>query len=224
MKIDSYEIENLEIKFDKKIILEKENFKFISGKIYTITGNSGSGKTSLINAIGLLSEQVNNAICKINGHTIDKRKENEKAKIRRKLFTYISQQDTLLNHLNVRDNIQVNYISKNKKKLSDQKIYEILKEFNIATYINREVNDMSGGERQRIELIRTIIVGSPIIICDEPTTGLDEENTDFFIKTVKLIAKSLQKIVIIVTHDKKISEIGDVKYVIKNNKIEKRVV
>jgi ABC-type lipoprotein export system ATPase subunit len=114
--------------------------------------------------------------------------------------------------------------TKNKKKLSDQKIYEILKEFNIATYINREVNDMSGGERQRIELIRTIIVGSPIIICDEPTTGLDEENTDFFIKTVKLIAKSLQKIVIIVTHDKKISEIGDVKYVIKNNKIEKRVV
>lgn len=199
-KIDNIEIKKYFIKFEN---FQKEyNQIFESGKIYLISGSSGSGKTTLINAMCGLRETE-------NGYLII----NKKYKVKN-LYNYRDKivylfQDSLLFDRSLKENITY------PEDELNEKTKKLLKKFNMITLMNRTVdssinNLLSGGEKKRVNIIRTLSKDKSIYLFDEPTNELDNINVKKVLEEIKNLAKE-NKIVIIISHDERCLKIADIK-------------
>ena len=177
--------------------LKKLNLKFQSNKIYGIYGESGSGKTSILNLIS--------GFIKPNKGKVLYNKKHYLFKDLTKKFNigYASQTPTIIDE-NVIINTSLKYENSNKK-INDLKNY--LRLFNLQKFLNKKyfenknmssIKNMSGGEKQRIGLIRAIINKPDVILLDEPTSSLDKKNEKKVFKFLKLIKKN--KIIIVTSH------------------------
>ena len=158
------------------IALNDINLKFNKNQLTFIVGDSGSGKSTLLNVIGGL-DSIDSGLIMING-------ENHKGKNSRRIG-FIFQDFCLIENLTVKENLYLAMSSKD-----DDKVESALCLVGLEGFSNKKVYDLSGGERQRIAIARTIIMDQDILLCDEPTGSLDEENTklvfDIDIKAVYL--------------------------------------
>jgi putative ABC transport system ATP-binding protein len=192
-------IENLSIEFNKKLIQKDLNFSVEFGESLAIIGKSGSGKSSLLNIIGLLSDNYQ------GDYYIDKYKNvginSKNAKlIRRDKIGILFQNFGLVDNMTVLENLRL------VKNRNDQKISELLIEFDLQEKSNQKVYELSGGEQQRIAFIRLILQDPDIVLIDEPGANLDDENRNFLINK---IFEFKNKIIIIVTHNKEIAQLCD---------------
>lgn len=200
-KISKIEAINYKIKFEN---FEKiYNQVFVSGKIYVISGMSGQGKTTLINAICGLREIESGRII-INDKYNIKNLYNYREKI-----SYLFQ-DSLLFDRSLTQNIA--YPEDNL----NEKAKELIKIFNMQEIVKREqkkgniASTLSGGEKKRIDIIRTISKDRDVYFFDEPTNELDALNVENVLSQIKVLAKD-NKIVIIISHDKRCLNIADTK-------------
>ena len=198
-KITKVEVVDYKIKIDK---FEKTyNQTFESSKIYLICGQSGEGKTTLLNAICGLREIESGQII-VNDKYKIKNMYNYREKI-----SYMFQDSLLF------DRPLIENIVYPEEKLND-KASELVKTFNMEHLIKREqsagaiASTLSGGEKKRIDIIRTISKDRDVYLFDEPTNELDAENIKKVLKEIKKIAKQ-KKIVIIISHDAKCLEIAN---------------
>ena len=196
-------IKKIEIKdyFIKLGIFEKKyNCSFSQGKIYLLVGQSGAGKTTLINAIcGLREIEEGNLI--INGKYKVKNLYNYRDKV-----VYLFQ-DSILFDRSLKENIA--YPDDNL----NEKAEELIDKFNIKKIINRNVqtsikNILSGGEKKRVDLIRTLSKDKDIYLFDEPTNELDGENVKIALEEIRNVVNK-NKIVILISHDDRCFEIAD---------------
>lgn len=211
------EINNLSFAYiENKYVLKGINAKFEFGKVYGIYGESGCGKSTLSKLIlGFWDiESGSISIGGVNINDIDK-------STLRKYITYISQDSYLLN-----DSIYENIVF--DRECSKEKFDDILKKVNIYNTVQKLpmkektiVGDngamLSGGQKKRIALARALLKKTPIIILDEPTSELDNENSINIIK--QLINDFSESILIIISHQKEIINLCDVKYEIKDKKM-----
>ncbi|MCM1399310.1 MAG: ABC transporter ATP-binding protein [Clostridium sp.] len=199
---------------NKKIIpLNNVNFFVNKGDLIAITGPSGVGKSTLLNIIGCIDE-ITSGQYYLNNVNTDDYTEREKSHIRNKYFGYVLQNNGLIPYRNVYDNVSVPLMfDKNIRKADyKEKIEKALEDVNMADCIYRNVNELSGGEKQRISIARAIVNDPEIILADEPTGALDVDNKDMIVEQLfQLNAKG--KTVIIVTHDLDIADKVKMQYV-----------
>lgn len=193
-------IRNLSKNFGTRKIFNNLNLDIKENKLTFIIGESGSGKTTLLKLIKGIEQPSSGEILFEN-----KEKSIDLFKLKNNhLVDYIFQDFNLLNDLNVINNLRFAENvegKKNNKKL----IVETFEKFYLnKNLLKRKITDLSVGEQQRIVIIRSILRNKPIILCDEPTANLDEENAEVVFKLFKEISKF--KTVIIVSHNTEAAE------------------
>ena len=193
MKIEIIDVEK---NFNELMIFKGLNITIENGEFIAIVGKSGRGKSTLLNIIGLLEKYDTGAII-YDGNEVSTRKDINKFWTNDVSFLF--QNYALIDNETVYQNLEIatKGIHKKKRKIL---CIDALKKFNLEHLIDKKVYQLSGGEQQRVALARVFLKDSPLILADEPTGNLDEENAQFIFSELKRM--SLEgKTVLVVTHD-----------------------
>lgn len=195
----------------KKIdVLKNINISFPSKGLFFIYGKSGSGKSSLLSLLEGINKPSKGNVY-FNNQDIYKMDKKD-ISIYYQNIGILFQNSNLLEELSIKDNL--NLISRNNERID-----EFLKEYKMEESVNEKVYNLSGGEKQRLSLIRAIINDPKIVFADEPTGALDEENSNFIFDELYKLSKNI--LVIVVTHNEKYFDKYDSKKIlIDNGKIE----
>lgn len=165
-------------------VLKNINFELLDGQILTLLGPSGSGKSTILNILTNLLEPTSGDVV-INGK-----------------IGYMFQKDHLLEWRNIMDNITIGVeIQKKKTDESMKRVERLLKTYDLWEFRNMYPNELSGGMRQRVALIRTLAVDPDILLLDEPFSALDYQTRLLVSDDVYKIIKNEGKSAIMVTHD-----------------------
>lgn len=192
-------IENLNYAYTDKPVLKNISFEIQENEIVGLLGLSGSGKTTLLKILsGLL--QPDSGI-----YTIESNKAYEKGKRNKMLVNELGvvfQDYNLFMHLTVLDNLVLPYRLRFKKSKEESKkvAIEMLSQFGLQEHLYKFPNECSGGQQQRIAIARALILNPRVLLIDEPTAALDQENT----MIVSELLRDLNKkglTVIVITHD-----------------------
>jgi putative ABC transport system ATP-binding protein len=205
---------------NEKIALEDISLKIEEKEFILLTGNSGSGKTTLLSLIAALIKPTKGQII-VNNKVISKFPDSFASTYRREKTGIIFQKFNLIESLSVIDNILIPQIPLKQKNTNYA--YELLSHFQITDLKNKPVKFLSGGERQKVAIIRALINQPEIILADEPTANLDKKSVDNFLEIISEIHKNYSKTIIVATHDKRLENIKtNYRYIcLKNGKIEK---
>lgn len=207
--IGNITVENLNKKFGKHQVLEKLNLVITKGEITTIFGPSGAGKSTLLNIIGLV-ESADSGVVKVFGKEIPNVNSREATGWRRNKLDYLFQNFGLIDDKTVKANLDISLVYKKlrkKDKLNQQ--IKALQDVGLdVNYLKMKVHDLSGGEQQRIAIAKTILKDADVILADEPTGSLDEENKKR-IAELLVDLKNKGKTVVIVSHDRYFESISD---------------
>ena len=185
--------------------IDNTSIELADSGLVTFLGNSGCGKTTLLNAIGGL-DRVDKGQIFIDDQRITRRLSNKLDEIRNLRIGYIFQNYNLIEDATVFENVALvlKMIGFKDKDAIERRVMYILDKVGIAKYRNRPASMLSGGERQRVGIARALVKNPQIIIADEPTGNLDSSNTIDVMNIIKAISK--QKLVILVTHERDIAE------------------
>ena len=212
-----FEIKNLCYKYEgtDKLVLNNINYEFEKGKIYAITGRSGTGKTTLLSLMSGLDKPTDGSIL-YNNHDISKMDSDE---YRSKNIGVVFQSFNLLYHLTAVENIELSLdISNIKLKNKREHALKILADVGIdEEKANRRILKLSGGEQQRVAIARAISYNPDVILADEPTGNLDSHTEKQIIDIFKDLAKNKGKCVIIVTHSHSVADNVDKVYELKKS-------
>ena len=210
------EVKILFKKYDENnIIFTNVNFSLPDKGLFTILGRSGSGKTTLLNMIGGIDKPTSGEVISF-GKNLGNLTDIELAHYRKKMVGFVFQSSNLIENISVANNILLNY---NGKKLNSNKLHLILDKLGISSIKKRKAKYLSGGQKKRVAIARALINNSPIILADEPTGNLDENNSDNVWQILKNLSKNA--LVIVSTHDEAMAmEYSDGILAIKNSNIE----
>lgn len=187
---------NKKYKNEKRKALNNISVKLPDTGLIFITGESGSGKSTLLNIIGGLDKPDSGDII-VDGKNLFKLQDSEIDFYHKQYISFIYQQYNLIKHATVSDNITIFNNNKDYKKILDY--------VGLNGYENKMVNELSGGEQQRVSIARALIKDSRIILCDEPTGALDDENGKKIMEILKDMSKT--RLIIVVTHNNAFSNI-----------------
>lgn len=168
------------------------------GEFCAIIGKSGSGKSTLLHIIGML-DTFSGGEYFLNGKNVSKFNERAAAKIRARSIGFVKQDFALIDEYSTLDNVMIPLYS---IKASDKKKKALLaiEKLGIINLANKEVSQLSGGEKQRVAIARAIVNDPKIILADEPTGSLDSKTAAEIMSVFKRLNDD-GKTVIIVTHD-----------------------
>ena len=193
-------IKNLSKSFSGVKILSKLNLSVRDGDMVAIIGCSGKGKTTLLNIIGLIANKDEGDI-KIFDYVNPSINSKEAMLLRRNDIGYLFQNFALVEEETVCWNLNLALEYKNiSKKRRIKLIEDQLKKFDLMGLENKKVYQLSGGEQQRIAIIRLILQDSKLILADEPTASLDKINEEIIMKSLKDL-NDKGKTIIVVTHN-----------------------
>ncbi|MBM6819860.1 putative bacteriocin export ABC transporter [Clostridium saudiense] len=200
------ELKNINKNYGNKYLFKNLNFSIKKGEMIAITGASGSGKSTLLNIIGLI-DKPNSGEVSICGNKNPYDKEKIKLNLFRNNIGYLFQNYALVDNYTVSKNLDIalEYVKgKDKKKLKE----EALDKVGLLDKLNNKVFELSGGEQQRVALARLILKENDIILADEPTGSLDEDNKAIILRILKELNNE-GKTVVVVTHDKVVADMCD---------------
>ena len=184
--------------------LKHINVSFNRGELVSIIGESGSGKSTMMNLIGGLDSKFEGELL-VEGKDIGKFSEKELDEYRKNKIGFVFQSCNLIPHLSILDNVTIALTLSNvKKEERIERAKEALRQVGLEKHINKRPNQLSGGQKQRVAIARALINEPEIILADEPTGALDSETTEQVLKIISDIAKR-GKLVIMVTHSEKVA-------------------
>ena len=206
-------LNNLSKKYEKNKsikVLNNINFKFESGKVYSIIGPSGSGKSTLLNLLSLI-DIPSSGFIEFNKKKIDINSSIENDYVRSKNIGIIYQEKNLLPDFTALENVILpNLLISNNKAKSTELAKKLIKKFDLSSRLNHYPSELSGGENQRIAIARALINEPNIILADEPTGSLDFENAKLIFK-ILFNLKDKNRIIIIATHNRYFANMADCK-------------
>ena len=196
------------------ISLEIEDGAYIS-----IMGTSGSGKSTLLNILGGM-DRLTEGEYFYNDIAVHELKENELHNFRKENVGFIFQQYNLIPDLNVYDNI-IFPLELDGAQIDKEFIQELLNILNISNKQEMLPSMLSGGEQQRVAIIRALATKPAIILADEPTGNLDTATSHDVIGLLKMLSRQYQQTLIVITHDTDIAQMADRIVQIEDGKISK---
>jgi len=191
------------------------------GEWLNILGPSGSGKTTLLNVIGGMIKPTEGEI-QIEGDLLTDFSSNQLQEYRRNRIGYIFQDYRLFDQYTVLENVMIPQWPYMDKKELEKKSVKVLEKLQMNHRLHSLPNELSGGEKQRTAIARALLHGPSILLCDEPTGNLDEENRNNILTILHTLHQEGMTI-ILVTHDLEVATWGDRKIYIRDGRIQEMV-
>lgn len=190
-------VENLVKTYDDKLILDNININIEDSSAIALIGASGAGKSTLLRLLSLIETPDNGKIC-VNDHHLDQIDADEYYKH----IGFVFQSHTLFPHLSVLRNITLilEKVHKKSKEEAESIALELLNKFDLGEHINKTANQLSGGQSQRVSIVRSLAIAPEVLFLDEPTSALDPVLTQEVLATILKLREENMKFVI-VTHE-----------------------
>ena len=188
-------------------VLKGINLSFEKGEFVSILGESGGGKSTLMNIIGGLDRNFEGQVI-VDGEPLDHTQAKKLDVYRRETIGYIFQSFNLINYQtnleNVETSLNMTTLSARERR---QRATELLTKVGLADHIHKYPSQLSGGQKQRVAIARALAADPDIMIADEPTGALDAVNTAEVLTLLEQIAQE-GKLVIVVTHSQAVADYG----------------
>tara|TARA_X000000368_G_C22911836_1_gene658947 strand:+ start:241 stop:924 length:684 start_codon:yes stop_codon:yes gene_type:complete len=202
-------------------VLNDFSLELKQNQIITITGQSGSGKSTALNILGTL-DSPDSGFLEINGLKIDNLNEYQLSKIRNENIGFVFQFHHLLSEFTSLENVLIPAWIKNSSSNKKEEAIELFEKLKLTPKLNNYPNQLSGGERARIALIRAIINKPSILLADEPTGNLDNINAKKLIDLLIQISQNFGQSMIITTHNPDVASIGQKKFLLENGYLKNK--
>ena len=196
--------ENLSFSIDGQKLFSNINFKINKEKDLLITGPSGIGKTTLLSILCGLQQPSDGRIL-YNDISIYNLAESKVDEFRGQKLGIVFQNFNLINTFTIKQNLQLANSALGSKDTDH--IYELLQRVGLADKSHIKVSKLSIGEKQRVAVARAFIGNPKWIFCDEPTSSLDDRNTDIITNLIKEESIRCKASLILITHDKRVQSI-----------------
>ena len=202
-------VSKIEKSYATSKVLRGIDFSMVEGERIAIMGPSGSGKSTLLNCIGGIDRPDNGEVL-FEDLSLTSLTEQELCKLRRNKISTIFQFFHLLPTLTARENIEfpmlLNSVSARER---NQKVDELLNAVKIQHRACAFPHELSGGEKQRVAIARSLSMQPKLILADEPTGNLDSKNTDSVLELIENLSKQHGIAMLLVTHNEEVTRICD---------------
>ena len=201
------ELQHIWKQFGSRTIFSDLNLNFQSGMVYALIGDSGCGKTTLLNMLAKL-ETFDKGEIVYKGKSLTSLKNEE---FYRNELGYLFQNFGLLESQTIRENLELGLIGKkkNKKQEKERLLLQALQAVRLDYLsLNQKIYELSGGEAQRVALAKIILKDPPLILADEPTASLDPKNSKEIME-ILLELRNANRTIIIATHNPSIWKMAD---------------
>lgn len=203
-------------------ILDGLDLTVSAGERFSIVGPSGCGKSTLLNILGTLDEPSEGDVV-VGGISTKGLSEEAIAKVRSEKIGFIFQMHHLLPQCTALENVLVPTLALQEKPDAEEvasRAKELMDRVGLGDKLNSQPGQLSGGERQRVAVVRSLINRPALLLADEPTGALDEDNAERLIELLVELNDSEDLALIVVTHDRDIAKsVGEVR-TLKGGKIE----
>lgn len=191
------------------VALNGINLKIAEGEFISIVGPSGSGKSTLLNVIGTLDKPTSGSVF-IGGKNITGMKDDELSVIRNVHIGFIFQSYNLVNRLSAIENVSLPLVvrgvsSSERNRLSMKSLSDV----GMGAKAHSKPTELSGGEQQRVAIARALVTNPTMILADEPTGNLDSKNAENIMKLLTEINRTMNKTIIMVTHNIDLARMTD---------------
>ena len=214
-------LKNISKSYGNEKILNNISLEIDQGEFVSVVGPSGAGKTTLLNIIGTIEDfNIDSSTeLKLNDINISSLNDIQISEFRNKNIGFIFQFHQLLPELNNLENIILPaMIGNQSKKTYINRAYELANLLGINKILHKHPDAISGGERQRVAVARSLINNPKILLADEPTGNLDSENEKIIMSLFKKLNSEKGLTIVLVTHNKDFSKISNKCYTIKDGK------
>ena len=200
-------------------VLNGVNLEINPETITSIIGSSGSGKSTLLHIIAGL-DKIDSGLIEWQGDDITQWDDKKIATFRNTEIGFIFQFHHLLPEFSAIENVMIPAIIQGKSERESNRLAkELLDEFGLSHRIEHRPNQLSGGEQQRVAMARALINTPALILADEPTGNLDEKNSSTVLKYLLTLRDRFNVSILMVTHDKSITEDGDFIFEMNDGKL-----
>lgn len=213
------QLNNISKSFGNLQVLKNIDLQITKGEIVSITGASGAGKTTLLNIMGTLDKADSGQVL-INNKDVGSMSDKEISIFRNKHIGFVFQFHNLLAEFSAMENaILPALIYNDNKQEAIKKANELFAILGIEDKKESYPNELSGGEQQRVAIVRSLINSPSIVLADEPTGNLDSVNARSLFDLFFLLREKLNQTFVVVTHAKELSDLCDRQLIIKDGKI-----
>lgn len=201
--------------------LDGVSFRIYEGEFVAIVGTSGSGKSTLLNMLAGLEKPTKGEIT-IAGQRIDRLKENQLVRFRRRKIGFIFQSFNLIATMNALENVAFPLAFRGITKTArEKKADAMLERVGLSGHKSHKPNQMSGGQQQRVGVARALVVNPSIVFADEPTGNLDSNTSKEILELMRNVVSEQKKTLVMVTHDNNLAHVADRIIHIRDGKIKK---
>lgn len=210
----------------RQTILKGISLDIKEGEMVSIMGPSGSGKSSLLNILGLLDGMYEGEYL-LDGINVADLTEKEQAGLRGEKIGFVFQSFHLLKDLTALDNVKMALILANERKALKQRMGKkemieksqyMLERLGMKEHMNKKASELSGGQQQRVAIARALVNDPSVLLADEPTGALDQKNGETLLELLSEIHGDGNSIVM-VTHDPKVASVAERQIYIEDGKI-----
>jgi len=209
---------------EARTVLKDVSLKVEAGDSMAIVGPSGSGKSTLLNIMGSLDKPTEGEVL-FDDQNTSRLSDEELAMLRNRKIGFIFQQHHLLPQCTVMENVLLPTIAgknKTEKDAAMDRGRDLLDRVGLSAYINERPARLSGGEQQRVAVVRALINQPKLLLADEPTGSLDQETSDKLGKLLGDLNKERSVALIVVTHSLKLAANMQVVYELINGKLDRQ--
>ena len=182
-------------------VLRDVSLSLKEGELISIAGPSGCGKSTLLNILGTL-DQPDKGTLEITGKNVALLDDESVSRLRSESIGFVFQFHHLLPEFTIAENLMIpQRLLGRSEKTSTDRVTELLSKVNLLPRYNHRPNAISGGERQRVALLRALVNEPGIVLADEPTGNLDVETAQQLMEMIQNFAKDFNQAFLIVTHN-----------------------
>ncbi len=182
------------------------------GEFVAIMGHSGSGKSTIMNILGLLDTPTS-GVYLLNGNDVSKSSDEEQSYIRADTIGFVFQSFNLLPRTTVFRNVMLPLIYKSKSITQKEREERVKQALNSASFPEDKwdnmSNQLSGGQIQRVAIARALVNDPSIILADEPTGNLDSKTSDMVLHTFQDLNKKEGRTIVLITHEEEVAQYAD---------------
>ena len=205
-------------------VLEDVSLKVEKGASAAVTGPSGSGKSTLLNILGGLDKPSSGSVF-FNGTELSNQTDEEMSRIRSREIGFVFQMHYLLPQLTVLENVLIPILPLKLNRQKDEEARErairLLERVDLEGHMHHFPAMLSGGEMQRVAVIRALINRPKLVLADEPTGSLDRESSNRMGKLLVTLNKEEETTLIVVTHSMDLAGLMEIRYGLKNGVLER---